>query len=119
MLAIISAAAGNGGALFISIWSVTEHNRADFLLSPALCLSPAAASMQPRRLWSSEQGRSSGGEGGGGDQKKLTGVTAGERGEATDAAGGEQTGACRRCFGPLTKRRLTRCQDNHGNLRNG
>lgn len=42
-----------------------------------------------------------------------------ERGEATDAAWGEDTVACWCCFGPLTRQRLTCCQDNHSTLRNG
>lgn len=65
------------------------------------------------RVWSHEQGRSSGGRRG----SWQGGLR--ERGGATDAAWGEETGACRCCSGPLTKQRLTGCQDNHSTLRNG
>lgn len=87
--------------LFISIWSMKEDNRVDFLLSPSFCLSP---SLHPCSLEGLEPRA--------GPVLRGTGGGA----EATDAAGGEETGACR---GPLTKQRQIRCQDNHSTLRNG
>lgn len=105
-------AAGNNDLLFISIWSMTEHNRVDFLLSPALSLSPmlhpcSLEGLEPRA---------------GSVLRGTRGSWQGwleERGEPTDAAWVEETGACKCCFGPLTKHCLTCCQDNHSTSRNG